>query len=287
MNARESDRLRSLTHRIANAAGASGQDVQRVRLGLAFHRLLARAAGSGWVLKGGYCLEARLAGAARATKDIDFVRRESASTADELLDDMDALLHRSPVDDGFTFEALSARLLRSPEDPSAAWRVKVQCSVEGRRFEALTLDVVSQFREVADAIERLVIPPPVSGPGIGSVTMEAVDVYQHAAEKFHAIGRLYAGERPSSRVKDLVDLALLIEAGLLTDLATLHRRLVVVHGSRDGRPPPPTLPSPPTAWETGYALLVADLDLSLRTADTAFDRVHALYRSALTEGSTR
>lgn len=286
MTARESDRLRSLTARIANTAGTSGHDVQRVRRMLAFHRLLARTAGSGWVLKGGYCLEARLAGAARATKDIDVVRREAVSIADDLLDDVDALLRRSPVDDGFAFDSLSAALLRAPEEP-AAWRVKVQCSVDGRRFETLTLDVVSQYGEVADAVETLVIAPPVSAPGIGPITVDAVDVYQHAAEKVHAMGRLYAGERPSSRVKDLVDLALLIEAGLLTDLSALCRRIAVVHEARDRRPPPQALPSPPAAWEPGYARLVADLDLSLRTADAAFARVHALYQSALMEGSTR
>lgn len=287
MTAHDSDRLRSLAARIANAAGASGQDVQRVRRGLAFHRLLARMAGSGWVLKGGYCLEARLAGAARATKDIDFVRQEMAPSADDLLGDLDALLMRAPVDDGFTFDALTAKLLRAPEDPAAAWRVKVQCAVDGHPFETLTLDVVSQFGEVADAVEHLTIPPPVTVPGIGPVTVDAVDVHQHAAEKFHAIGRLYAGERPSSRVKDLVDLALLIEAGLLTDLSRLHRRLLVVHEARDGRPPTPTLPAPPAAWETGYARLVDDLDLSLRSVGAAFDRAHAIYHSALTEGPTR
>lgn len=286
MTPQDSDRLRSLTDRIANAARASGQDVQRVRRGLAFHRLLARTQSSGWVLKGGYCLEARLSGAARATKDIDFVRRRSSATAD-LLDELDELLQGPLADDGFSFDAITATLMRAPEDPAPAWRVKIECRVDRRTFETLTLDVVSHVDEIADAVEPLVIPSPITLPGLTPVTVNAVDVYQHAAEKFHAIGRLYAGERPSSRVKDLVDVALLIEAGLLTDLTALHRRLLVVHGARDGRPPPPLLPTPPAAWNDGYARLVADLDLSLRTAAEAFDHAHSLYRTALTEGSTR
>lgn len=281
MSARESARLRSLNQRISNAADIAGHDVQRVRRQIAFHRLLARTQGSGWVLKGGYCLEARLGGQARATKDIDFVRRESSLIADELLDELDSLFARSEVEDGFTFEALSAKLMRNADDPVAAWRVKVGSDVDGRRFETLTLDVVSQFSEVADAVESLSIPSPVRLLGYEAVDVEAVDVYQHAAEKFHAMSRVYSGGRPSSRVKDMVDLALLDEAGLLSDLPRLRSRLVVVHQQRDGQAPPSALPHPPGDWASGYTRIVAELDLSIATSDDAFARVHALYRAAL------
>ncbi|QQS00938.1 MAG: nucleotidyl transferase AbiEii/AbiGii toxin family protein [Austwickia sp.] len=91
----ESDRARSLHHRLANTARATSIDLQRLRRQLAFHRLLARVADAGWVLKGGYCLEARLSGQARATKDIDFVRR-TTSSGDDLLDELDTLFAESP-----------------------------------------------------------------------------------------------------------------------------------------------------------------------------------------------
>lgn len=239
------------------------------------------------MLKGGYCLEARLSGAARATKDVDFVRREGSSSADDVLDALDTLLDRAVVDDGFVFDAVSAKLLRAPDDPTPAWRVKLECRVDRRLFETVTLDVVSQFREVADAVEPLVIPCPIVATGLEPVTVEAVKVSQHAAEKLHAISRIYAGERPSSRVKDLVDLALLIDAGLLADPAELGRRIVVVYDVRDGRPPPPNLPRPNATWSRDYARLVEDLDLSIRTAEEAFERVQILYRSARAEGLSR
>lgn len=87
MSPPESARLRSMSQRITHAAHVVGQDSQRVRRQVAFHRLLARMASSDWVLKGGYCLEARLKGMARATKDIDFARWTTALSADELLNE--------------------------------------------------------------------------------------------------------------------------------------------------------------------------------------------------------
>lgn len=151
----ESNRLASLNARIANAARVEGSDSQRIRRTLAFQRLLARMADSGWVLKGGYCLEARLPRQARATQDIDFVRRQTSPSEDELLDELDAVLGRVLLDDGFSFDARSVRLTRAAEDPAPAWRVRVDCLVDGRLFEPLKLDVVSQFDEVAEAVERL------------------------------------------------------------------------------------------------------------------------------------
>lgn len=286
MSPQPSARRRSLDHRLRNTAQATRQDVQRLRRQLAFHRLLARVEGAGWVLKGGYCLEARLGGQARATKDMDFVRRTS-STEDELLDELDAMFARTTVDDGFAFETLTAKGLRSPDHPSAVWRVAVACTMDGVAFERLTLDVVSQFAEVAEAVEPLVIPCPVPAIGLAPVTVPAVDVHQHAAEKFHAMSRVYAQDRPSSRVKDLVDLALLTDAGLLADPAALHQRLVVVWRERDAGLPPGDLPTPPADWASGYARLVADLHLSLTTSALAFERVRAVYLSALSEGRAR
>lgn len=282
----ETDRTRSLNHRLANAARETSTDVQRLRRQLAFHRLLARVAVAGWVLKGGYCLEARLSGQSRATKDIDFVRRCPAS-GDDLLDELDALFEASDIDDGFAFEALTATHLRSAKDPAPAWRLGVDCTVDGRRFDHLTVDVVAQFAEVSDAVETLVIPSPVPAAGFGPVAVVAVDVYQHAAEKLHAMSRLYAHDLPSSRVKDLVDLALLIDAGLLVDPRALRERLVVVHRERDHSPPPADLRPPPVSWSAGYGRLIEDLDLSMRTADEAFARVHALYLTTLSEGQPR
>lgn len=58
--------------------------VQRLRKGVAFERLLARlliVAPERWVLKGALALDFRLGARARATKDMDLVRRDDTGRA--------------------------------------------------------------------------------------------------------------------------------------------------------------------------------------------------------------
>lgn len=108
--------------------------------------------------------------------------------------------------------------------------------------------------------------------------MAAVDVDQHAAEKLHAMMRQYAGDRPSSRVKDLVDLVLFAEAGVL-DVRRLAKRLVVVYRERDDAPPPLELSDIPAAWTADYPALLAQNELTVAadTATSAHDLIRDLY----------
>ena len=64
----------ALNDRLREQAGA-GEDLARLQRQLAYERFLTRLfrlVGEAWVLKGGYALELRLGGRARATKDLDF-----------------------------------------------------------------------------------------------------------------------------------------------------------------------------------------------------------------------
>ena len=111
--------------------------------------------------------------------------------------------------------------------------------------------------------------------------MPAVDLAQQAAEKFHALARRYAGDRPSSRVKDLVDLVLLAESRLLQP-DSLGLRLGHIYAVRDGSPPPRLLPLPPAAWAVTYAALARELDLGSVDVESAMTLVSRLYADALT-----
>jgi hypothetical protein len=58
--------------------------------------------------------------------------------------------------------------------------------------------------------------------GIAPVVVPALAVEQHLAEKLHEYSRTYAGDQPSSRVKDLVDMVVIarttsIEADRLSE----------------------------------------------------------------------
>lgn len=280
-------RLRSVNDRIRVAAAERNIDANRLRRNLVFHRLLARIDGSGLVLKGGYCLEVRLPGAARATKDIDLVGRLALTEdSEELMDALEAMLASTALDDGFSFQVMRAQLMRAEIAGAPAWRIRLTAYLEQTAFESVIVDLVAQDAEVAGATERLFVPAPLSLEGIREVTVEAVDVYQHAAEKLHAYSRIYAYGHPSSRVKDLVDLVLLSEADLLSDLLRLRVRLDAVYSARDHAGPPQGLPRPPGHWKDPYAAQAEDLSLHAATSDAAYDLVARLYAAALNEGTS-
>jgi Nucleotidyl transferase AbiEii toxin, Type IV TA system len=280
------DQARSLGHRIRNLAEERGVEAARLRRHLTFQRLLARLAGSGnWVLKGGFCLEARLGTAARATRDLDVALRAGepvASTLD-LQDLLSAEASGDPAGDGFRFEIGLPAPISADEQGNPGWRATVRAAVEGAHFEWIKLDVVARPEEIAGGVETLVLEPVLHGiAGHDAVTIAAVDVHQHAAEKIHAYARIYAHDRVSSRVKDLVDLVLLVEAGLLMP-HPLRARLCQVFAVRDASSPPADLPQPPATWAIPYAAMAAELGLAATDSQAGWAAVTDEYHRTLTE----
>lgn len=91
----------ALESRLNAAAREGGRPVGRARKLVAFSRLLARlerAAPERWVLKGGFALELRITGQARATKDVDI------DWATSIEDAGDALLAATALNLGDYFE---------------------------------------------------------------------------------------------------------------------------------------------------------------------------------------
>lgn len=86
---------RALSDRLKRQAAEEGADLDRLRKRVAFERFLARLFDqnpTGWVLKGGYALELRLGGRARATKDMDLDR--PPPPAEVLLDELQEATER-------------------------------------------------------------------------------------------------------------------------------------------------------------------------------------------------
>lgn len=76
-------------------------------------------------------------------------------------------------------------------------------------------------------------------------------IEQHVAEKVHAYTRRYAGDEPSSRPKDLVDIVL-VQASIPLDAHRLHLALEGIFAVRGLQPLPPNLPPPPIDWQVAY-----------------------------------
>lgn len=272
-------RTTSLNHRLRNAASASGVAPERMRNRHVFHRILARLArDERWILKGGFALETRLVLDARATKDLDILRwgamHLTASRVQALLEE--AL--EQELDDGFSFRVRMPRPVRAEDVEPSTWRVVVEVWSFSSLFGEAVLDIVTRDSSPDEDTDVVEIPGLLGGPPI---SMLAIDVERQAAEKFHAYSRVYAHERPSSRVKDLVDLALLIEADML-DGHRLRSALKRVFHERDGGPPPPELPSPPGDWELPFRRLAQETALGVMSTDEAWRLARDMYMTAIT-----
>ncbi len=256
--------------RLRNEAMARGIDLQRLRRRAVFERMLVRlerAETGRWVLKGGMALELRLGDRARATKDLDLVLREASHQAAEIRDLLIEALSKDPDGDGFEFRVGSATALDVDQAGRPGWRFPIEADLAGRLFAKVRVDVVARTEEI-DSTERLRLPGLLAFVGVPTADIEVVDRAQHFAEKLHALTRTYAGERPSTRVKDLPDLILLIDDGLEpgTEVLQTTER---VFASRATHPLPAELPDPPVAWGPAHAVLVEELDVSAGSVDEA------------------
>lgn len=258
----------SLESRLKAVSKETGIDLQRVRRKVAFERFLARlfsAQPYPWVLKGGYALEVRFE-VARATKDLDLgTRQEIAGTVDEqrtiLLQKLQecAMLE---AEDHFQFRVdPTAKLIESA--PYGGFRFPIRSMIAGRVFVAFSLDI--GFGDaVTPPIEEIEGSNWLEFCGIPPAKFEAISLEQQFAEKIHAM-TVDRGERENSRVKDLVDVLLLIETGL--DKERVSASLRNTFRCRGNMPVPHHSPNPPDSWRQPFSQMAADCGL-----DTDFDR---------------
>lgn len=274
----------SLSHRLRNAAAIERVPPQRLRNRYVFQRVLCRLSRDPrWVLKGGFSLELRLGLAARTTKDLDLMLSDARGM--DALDLQDLLDEALDVDlgDDCSFVVRSPRQVRAEDEAPSTWRVVVEVLVARSAFETVSVDVVTQAAEPAAGLDSLTVHPLLGGE---TFTVRSVDLPRQAAEKAHAYARVYAHERPSSRVKDLVDLTLLVERSLLEPSA-FRSALRDVFAERDAAAPPRDLPDPPRDWTAPFARMAREIGLSEGTLGGAAKLVRDFFRSATDDEVSR
>jgi predicted nucleotidyltransferase component of viral defense system len=246
----------ALEQRLKDDAAAGGPSVQRARKRVAFERLLARlqvAAPDRWLLKGGFALELRLAERARTTMDIDLDWRVSEQEAAAALVDAAA----TDLEDFFDFQV--ERTVAAPGVGGAGLRYRATAVVAGRTFEQLIVDVGI----VGDPVmtpERIETSEALAFAGIDRVRVPAAPLEQHLAEKLHAYSRTYAGDQPSSRPKDLIDMVLIADLARF-DAARLCAVIEAVFSTRATHPVPEGLSKPPASWQAPYRALALEVGL--------------------------
>lgn len=267
----------ALEQRLLTRSTETGIALDRLRRRVLFERVVARleaAEPSRWVLKGGMALEVRLQDDARLTKDIDLGLRDEVDDEQKLHDRVADALAVDLDGDGFVLTAAAPVALGADGAGHLTWRIKVSASLAGKPFGGTQVDVSPRAHEL-DKTDRMRLANLLDFAGVPAPVVEVVDVHRHAAEKFHAMLR-DLGDRENSRVRDLVDLALLIEHDQL-DARRVADAATQVWAERDAAEPPRSLPSLPATWPDRYERLAVDHGLATVSFVAAVEAVERLW----------
>ena len=164
--------------------------------------------------------------------------------------------------------------------PYGGARFPVTAMVDGRLFVRFSLDVA-----VGDpTIEPLDI---LSGEdwlrfaGLPSKGIPALSKEQQFAEKLHAY-TLPRDGRTNSRVKDLIDMILLIQTNSM-EAVKVQAAIKATWLRRRTHELPEELAEPPEQWEGRFRQLAEECRLSM-TLEDAYETVCGFYRSAFPRG---
>jgi hypothetical protein len=243
---------RALEERLKGISQSEQVDINRLRRQVSFDRLLARLFqddAAPWALKGGYALELRFK-SARSTIDIDLtVQRvagatEGAEAAQAIREMLQARASVS-LDDRFEF-TIGPPMMDLTAAPYGGARYSVEARMDGRIFARFHLDagvgdVILQPLETVECRDWLGFAG-IEKPRVWMISRE-----QQFAEKVHA----YTLPRSSqnSRVKDLVDLALILGDHRL-DRRRVVNALHLTFARRGTHPMPASLSAPPEDCKT-------------------------------------
>lgn len=272
---------RALEVRLKQEADSTATDLGRLRRRVVFERLMTRLAlgpDDRWVLKGGVALEFRLLNQARATKDLDLLVRADLPHGADIRDLLVESLAVDPDEDRFSFYVSAPVAIAADGAGRPGWRFMVEAILAANPFAVIRLDVVARDHEVAGT-EHLRLPGTLAFADIPGRMVEAVDRRQHFAEKLHALTRDY-GDRPSTRVKDLADLILLIENGLPAD-THLVRTVRHVFTARETHPVPIEIPDPPPEWRASYPQIASGLTRTSPDLDSAMALLRRVWSAAV------
>ncbi len=252
----------ALEQRLITLANQTGVPLVRLRKLVVFDRLMARlsvVASSGWVLKGAVALNFRAGSRFRTTKDLDLCRydSEAAATADFLA------AQSVKLGDYFTFIIERSGKL-DPDTENASVRYHVTAQLAGRRFDDVTVDVGFGDPVVTEP-EIVRGPDLLSFADIPAAEVPTLSLEQHVAEKVHAYTRRYVSDMASSRVKDLIDLVIILSIFVL-NAGRLRQALKSIFVARGSHPLPTVLPPPPPLWRTSYRKTATEAGLDVDMA---------------------
>ena len=256
---------RALEERLKQIAQAEQTDINRLRRQVAFDRLLARLFHTDhapWTLKGGYALELRLQ-AARSTVDIDLTIQKAVFTSDNSEQTNSAI--REMLQDAANQQLgdwleylIGAPMMDLDGAPYGGARYPIEARMDARTFARFHLDAgVGDI--VIEPLETAKCRPWLQFAGIGSPQITMISREQHFAEKLHAY--TLPRQTPNTRVKDLVDMALLLQSQELSAVRT-EDAIRLTFDRRNTHTVPAELIPPPQDWQKAFAALAQECRMS-------------------------
>ena len=253
----------SLEMAVKQVAKDSRQDTNRAIAGFWHHRLLCRVfAGDNrsFVLKGGHAMLARTVDA-RATRDIDLLSMDNS--LDAALEELRRLA-ATDLGDFAAFEFVSATPIKAEDEYRSGLDVRFKCLVGAKPVQDVSIDLVVD--EVS--LEDVDVMTPADRLDVRDVEVCDYAVYPvecALADKLCGIIETHDG-RPSSRVKDLVDIAV-VASSMTVDGEKLQKRITTELRAR--RLSQPNAFNVPDVWWDSYSAAYAKMAKQARVASEA------------------
>jgi hypothetical protein len=261
---------RALEDRLKAIARNETVDLQRLRRQVVFDRFLARIFQPSpthllpVALKGGYAMELRIK-AARATKDVDLSLRSSFFSIE--LDQggkdkvvLARLRERAALDsrDFFEFE-VGESILNLDAAPYGGARFPIEARIDDRVFAKFHVDV-GIGDAVIEPLEAIEGRDWLKFAGIPRPSVYMISQEQQFAEKLHAY-TLPRAVATNTRVRDLVDMVLLIQLGTMVN-ERIGGGIRITFERRNTHSVPAILEAPPMEWQKPYQKLAEECGLS-------------------------
>ncbi len=272
----DDDFRRAVEDRLKQRERAQGEPLVRLRKRLVFERCLVRLQkkeNSPWILKGGVALELRLGQRARMTKDLDLGADIGVYGHQELsYSDLAQMLRQDLAEEGddrLVFLVHENRERETIAPGIQAYRFTVEVRLAGRTFEKIRVDVgwgdpfVPPFDKLegSDLLAFAGIPRPV---------IRATSRAQHLAEKVHALTRPF-DDRINTRVKDLVDIMLLMDMGLPKP-TVVKSTVEKIFTARQTHSIPQKIENLPVTWVSSFTAMAMDIGLAQTKVEDAASR---------------
>ena len=278
---------RALEERLRRASLTDQIDPNRLRRQVSFDRLLARLfreEPAPWVLKGGYALELRFK-SARSTVDIDLtVQRVETTAASGDTNQVIRAMLQSAADislgDWFEFTVGPASMDLTAA-PYGGARYPVEARMDERTFARFHVDA-GVGDVVMRPLETIVCRDWLGFAGIESSRVLMIAREQQLAEKIHAY--TLPRNAANSRVKDLVDMALLIGSGDL-DKRRILEALRLTFERRKTHDLASLVP-PPADWQIPFQALAEECGLPTDVA-AVFATVQEFVEGVLAQRTER